>query len=124
VDVRCIAWVLDSTTDPDVIFSTVRFAADTILYPEIAGALSPHVLADLFFDCLLDGQVIPGKSEHASSIGMALASVLSIHLSMEPGDEGLHGLCGRIHNYIEWAPSILTGRGRSQICCAFPDTSG
>jgi hypothetical protein len=104
-DVRCIAWVLDSTTDPDVIFSTVRFAADMILYPEIAGALSPHVLADLFFDCLLDGKVIPGKSEHASSIGMALASVLSIHLSMEPEDEGLHRLCGRIHIYVEWAPS-------------------
>ena len=104
-DVRCIAWVLDSTTDPDVIFSTVRFAADMILYPEIASALSPHVLADLFFDCLLDGQVISGKSEHASSIGMALASVLSIHLSMEPEDEGLHGLCGRIHIYVKWAPS-------------------
>ena len=105
-DVRCIAWVLDSTTDPDVIFSTVRFAADMILYPEIAGPLSPHVLADLFFDCLLDGQVIPGKSEHASSIGMALASVLSIHLSMEPEGEGLHELCGRIHNHVKWAPSL------------------
>ena len=29
-DVRCISWILDSTTDTDVIFSTVRFAADTI----------------------------------------------------------------------------------------------
>jgi len=95
-DVRCISWILDSTTDTDVIFSTVRFAADTIWYPEIAGALSPHVLADLFFDCLLDGWVIPGKEEHASSIGMALASVLSIRLSMEPDDEGLRGLCERL----------------------------
>jgi len=43
-DVRCISWVLDSTTDIDVIFSTIRFAADTIWYPEIAGALSPHIL--------------------------------------------------------------------------------
>ena len=95
-DVRCISWILDSTTDTDVIFSTVRFAADTIWYPEIAGALSPHILADLFFDCLLDGWVIPGKEEHASSIGMALASVLSIRLSTEPDDEGLRGLCRRL----------------------------
>ena len=68
-DVRCIYWVLDSTTDIDVIFSTVRFAADTIWYPEIARALSPHILADLFFDCLLDGWMISGKSGHASSMG-------------------------------------------------------
>jgi len=95
-DVRCISWILDSTTDTDVIFSTVRFAADTIWYPEIAGALSPHILADLFFDCMLDGWVIPGKEEHGSSIGMALASVLSIRLSTEPDDEGLRGLCERL----------------------------
>jgi len=95
-DVRCISWILDSTTDTDVIFSTVRFAADTIWYPEIAGVLSPHILADLFFDCLLDGWVIPGKEEHGSSIGMALASVLSIRLSTEPDGEGLRRLCGRL----------------------------
>jgi len=95
-DVRCISWILDSTTDTDVIFSTVRFAVDTIWYPEIAGALSPHILADLFFDCLLDGWVIPGKEDHASSIGMALASVLSIRLSTEPDDEGIRGLCERL----------------------------
>ena len=95
-DIRCISWILDSTTDTDVIFSTVRFAADTIWYPEIAGALSPHILADLFFDCLLDGWVIPGKEEHGSSIGMALASVLSIRLSTEPDDESLRGLCERL----------------------------
>ena len=82
-DARCIAWVLYSTTDSDVIFSTVQFAADTIWYPEIAGALSPHILANLFFECLLDGQVIPEKLEHANLIGMALASTLSVQLSME-----------------------------------------
>jgi len=104
-DVRCVCWVLDSTTDIDIILSTVRFAADMTWYPEIAGALSPHILADLFFDCLVDGQVIPGKSEHASSIGMALASVLSIHLSVEPGDQALRELCKRIDNCIAWVPS-------------------
>ena len=60
-DVRCVSWVLGSTTGIDVIFSTVRFAADMIWYPEIAGVLSPHVLADLFLDCVLDGWVIPGN---------------------------------------------------------------
>jgi len=103
-DVRCIAWVLDSTTDPDVIFSTVQFAVDMIWYPEIARALSPHILAELFFDCLVDKQVIPGKLEHANSIGMALASVLSIHLNMEPKSQALRGLCKRIINHVKWVP--------------------
>ena len=101
-DARCTSWILDSTTDIDVIFSTVRFAADTIWYPEIVGSLSPHVLADLFFDCLLDGRVITGKSEHASSVGMALASVLSTRLSLEPENEGLRELCGRIVSRARW----------------------
>jgi len=99
-DVRCVYWVLNSTTEIDVIFSTVRFATDMIWYPEIAGALSPHVLADLFFDCLADGRVIPGKSEHASSIGMALASVLSTRLCMEPEGEGLGELCERLLSQV------------------------
>jgi len=95
-DVRCIAWVLYSSTDTDVIFSTVRFAADVILYPEIVGALSPHTLVDLFFDCLMDGRVIPGKLEHASSIGMALSSLLGVHLIIEPESQMLRELCKRI----------------------------
>ena len=73
-----------STTDPGVVYSTAWFAADMVWYPEIAGAVSPHLLADLFFDYLLDRQVIPGILEHTSSIGMVLASVLSIRLSAEP----------------------------------------
>jgi len=95
-DARCISWVLHSTTDPDVIFSTVRFIADTIWYPEIAGVLSPRVLEDLFFDCLLDGRVIPGKEEYAISIGMALASVLSIRLILKPESRDLGDLCKRV----------------------------
>ena len=104
-DVRCISWVLHSTTDPDVVFSTVRFAADTIWYPEIAQALSPQVLADLFFDCLVDGRVIAGRLEHASSIGMALASVLSIQLCMEPDREDLKELCDRLYYHSKWVSS-------------------
>jgi len=66
------------TTDSEVIYSTLRFATGATSYPEIAGALSPHILADLFFECLLDGWVAPYKLEHAISIGMALVSVLII----------------------------------------------
>ena len=112
-DAHCISWVLDSTTDMDVIFSTVHFAADTIWYPEISGALSPHILADLFLECLLDGRVIPGKLEHVSMIGMALASVLSIQLSVEPEREDLQDLCHTIHDYTDWVsssePTFLPG---------------
>ena len=104
-DVRCIFWVLESTTDMDVIFSTVRFAADTVWYPEIARVLSPHILADLLFDCLLDGHVIPGKSEHASSVGMALVSVLSAQLGMEPENEDLKGLCEHLVSQVRWGHS-------------------
>ena len=95
-DIRCISWALYSTTDTDVIFSTVRFAADMIWYPEIVGALSPHILMELFFDCLVDGRVAPGKLEHASSIGMALSSLLSVHLIVEPKSQALKELCERI----------------------------
>jgi len=104
-DVRCISWVLDSSTDADVIFSTVRFAADMVWYPEIVGALSPHILAGHLFDCMLDRQVIPGKSEHASSIGMALTSVLSTHLIVEPRNQALVDLCLRIHNHVWCTPT-------------------
>ena len=101
-DARCISWVLYSTTDTDVVLSTVRFAADTPWYPEIAGVLPPRILADLFFDSLLDGRVIPGKSEHAISTGMALASVLSIHLSIAPGNHALQELCRRITHGVRF----------------------
>ena len=100
-DARCISWILSSTTDTDVIYSTVRFAADMVWYPEIMGTLLPHTLAVLFFDCLLDGQPIPAKLEHASSIGMALGTVLSTQLTIEPEDQALMGLCKHICDHIE-----------------------
>ena len=101
-ETRCIAWILSSTTDSDVIHSTVLFAADTIWHPEIAGAIPPHILANLFFECLLDGRVIPGKSEYASSIGMALASVLSIRLGVEPENGELKDICELIESNVKW----------------------
>jgi len=104
-DIRCIFWVLSSTTDADVIYSTVRFAGDMVWYPEVVGALSPHILVQLLFDCLVDGQVVPGKSEHASSIGMTLAAVLSTQLTIEPGNRGVRELCERIEDDVQWVPS-------------------
>ena len=107
VDVRCISWVLNSTTDIDVIFSAVRFAADMTWYPEIAGELSSHILADLFFDCLSDGCIIPGKSEEAISTGMTLVSVLSVQLSTEPESETFKALCQRLRDHVrlEFSPT-------------------
>jgi len=127
-DARCISWILDSTTDTDAIFSTVRFAAGTVWYPEIVGSLSPHVLTDLFFDCLLDGWVIPGELEHASLIGMALASVLSTRLSMKPEDEGLSELCRRIFSRVRWGfssePTFPLVVGVLELVASVPTRNG
>ena len=46
--------------------------------------------------------MVPGKSEHASSIGMALASVLSTQLSMGSEDEGLRELCEHLMSHVQW----------------------
>jgi len=107
-DIRCISWVLHSTTDADVIYSTARFAGDMIWYPEAAGALSPHILASLFFDCLLDREAAPGKSEHAISIGMALASVLSTQFAAEPESQALEELREDIDNRTVLVPRSET----------------
>jgi hypothetical protein len=106
VDIRCIAWVLYSASDSDSIFSTVRFAADFVRYPEIADIFSPDILTDLFFKCLLDRRVVPGRAEQASFIGMTLASILSIQLSVEPDSEGLNQLCQRIVHNVDLTSSL------------------
>ena len=46
--------------------------------------------------------MIPDKLEHASSIGMALASVLSVQLNVEPENRDLRALCERIDSYAQW----------------------
>ena len=104
-DTRCIAWVLYSTTDSDMIFSTARFAADIIWCPETAGALSPHILANLFSEGLVDRLVVAGRAEQASSIGMALALVLGIQLSVEPERDDLEELCERVIEHTDLGPS-------------------
>jgi hypothetical protein len=101
VDARCVAWVLYYTTDNDTIFSTVRFAADLTWYPEIADILPPRILADLFYDCLLDRRVVPGRAEQASLVGMTLASILSVRLSVKPESEDFNQLCQRIAHSVD-----------------------
>ena len=81
------------TAAPTQVFEDIPFD----WYPEIAGVLSPHTLADLL-DCFLDSEIIPGESEHAISIGMALMLVLSVQLNMEPESNTLQVLCGRLHD--------------------------
>ena len=105
-DACCVVWVLCSTTDHDVILSSVRFAADIIWYPAIAGVLSPYVLAELLFGCFMDKQVRPGKVDQASSIAMALASVLCAQLCLDPKDEGLKELCARTMDGIDGLAGI------------------
>ena len=95
-DARCVAWVLYSTTDKDVILSSVRFAAEIVLYPTIARTLPIHILVDLLFECIFEGEIVPGKLDQVRSVGMVLASVLSIQLCLDPGSPHLKELCGRI----------------------------
>jgi len=123
-DARCISWILNFTTDSDVIFYGARFAADTIWYPKIADTLSPHVLSNLFIDCLSYGRVAPGQSEHATVIGMALASALSIQLCIEPEREDLRMLSGEIRHYADCVsqsePTLLPEIGILRIVSEAP----
>jgi len=124
-DARCISWTLDFTTDSDVTFHAARFAAHTTWYPEIAGTFSPRVLAKLFVDCLSGGRVAPGRSEHASVIGMALASIISIQLCMKPEKEDLQSLSESIRYHVdhisESEPTSMPGVGVLRIVLAAPD---
>ena len=63
--------------------------------------MPPHSLVD-FFDCFLDGRIIPGKSEHAIPMRMALGSVLGVRLSIEHESESLEALCQRVHVHDRW----------------------
>ena len=112
-DVRCIAWIFRSAIDGDIILCTAQFAADMTLYPEIVSALEPHILANHFLRCLEDGHVIPERLEHASVIGLALASVLSVKLCKDPTSADLQDLSRTIRTYADWIassePTFLLG---------------
>ena len=112
-DAHCISWVLGSATDDDVVFCTARFAVDMMLYPGVADILPPFVLANHFLGCVTDSRVIRGGSERTSMVGMALASVLSIKLCMDPSRDDLLRLSNYIRNYTDCMssskPAFLPG---------------
>lgn len=124
-DARCISWILNYTTDNDVILYAARFAADTIWYPEMADTLSPHLLFNLFRDCLSYGRLLPGKQEHAVAIGMALASVVSIQLCLEPERADFRELRESIYAYVwnigGFEPTFATIIGILRISAVIPD---
>ena len=99
-DARCVAWLLSSITDKDAILSSVQFAADIIIYPAIAKTFPPHLLADLLLECILEGEVVPGRADQACSAGMALASVLSVQLCLDPECKHLRRLIQRVTRTI------------------------
>jgi len=123
-DAHCISWILNFTTDSDVIFYGAQFAADAIWHPKTVGAISPRILAKLFVECLSYGRIIPGRSEQASVIGMALASVISIQLCMEPEREDLRGLSKDILHYANCVsdsePKLLPGVGILKLVLEAP----
>ena len=112
-DARCVSWILDSATDDDVVICAARFAADTILYPQVADILNPHMFAHHLFRCMDNGRVIPGKLEHMSVIGRALASILSIQLCVHPTSQDLQELCSKIRIWVgsvsSSEPTFLAG---------------
>ena len=95
-DSECVLWVMDASTDADVLFFTFRFAAEIIWYPEIAKSLCPHRVAGFFFDCFLDGNVIPGMEERACYIASTLASVLNIHACLGHDLESMRAIEKRV----------------------------
>ena len=124
-DAHCISWVLRSATDGDVIFRTAQFAAEMILYPEIADVLEPRILANHFLGCLEDGRVIPDRLEHTNAIGLALASVLSVQLCVDPERRELEDISHTIRTYTDWIflsePIFLPGVAILRIVSRSPE---
>ena len=124
-DAHCISWMFRSATDGDVIFRTAQFAADMILYPEIADVLEPRILANHFFGCLEDGRVIPDRLEHTNVIGLALASVLSVQLCVDPGRGLLQDISHTIHIHTDCIslsePMFLPGVAILRIVSRTPE---
>ena len=77
-DSSCVLWIMEASSDADVLLFTFRFAAEIAWYPEIAAPLRPRRVADFFFDCFLDGNIIPGMEERACYIAFTLSSILNI----------------------------------------------
>ena len=100
--------------------------------------MSPHILADRFFGCLLDGHVVPGRSEHARVIGVALdrhvdkgitASFFStpsslsvakaLRIIVNTGLDGGRQVIGRYFVYLDAVvPLSTTGKSRMGRICS------
>ena len=104
-DAHCVSWVFGSATDDDIVFYGAWFTVEMTLYPEIAGILSPVVLARHFLSSALGGKTVSKRLESTSMIGMALASVLSIHLCTNPESEDLPDLSQEIRPFTKWIRS-------------------
>ena len=88
-DSECVLWVMEASADADVLLFTFRFAAEIVWYPEIAKSLCPHRVAGFFFDCFLDGNIIPGMEERACYIAFTLASTLNIRACLKQDLESI-----------------------------------
>ena len=133
-DSKCVLWTMDTSADADVLLFAFRCAADIVWYPEIATLLCSRRVAALFFDCFLDGAVIPGAEERASYLARILTSILNIHACMGYNLEATHqigeGICSLQWEhedpdvYIAWWSLTLTFH--EQVLCCPPlrkDTS-
>ena len=100
-DSKCVLWIMDTSADADMLLFAFRFAADIVWYPETATSLCPSRIADLFFDCFLDGAVIPGAEERMNRIARILASILNIHACTGHDLEAVSRIGERISD-LQW----------------------
>ena len=95
-DSECVLWVMEASADADVLLFTFRFAAEIVWYPEIAKSLCPHRTAGFFFDCFLDGNIIPGMEERACYTAFTLASALNIRACIKQDLESIRTIGERV----------------------------
>ena len=128
-DSECVLWVMDASTDADVLFFTFRFAAEIVWYPEIAKSLCPHRVAGLFFDCFLDGNIIPGMEQRACYTASTLASALNIRACMKHDLESTRAIGERVltlnHEihpdiWVAWWSLLITFSDRVTRCPPLP----
>ena len=124
-DSSCVLWIMEASSDPDVLLFTFRFAAEIAWYPQIARSLCPHRVADFFFHCFLDGNIIPGMEERACYIASTLASILNIRACINQDLETIKvvgeqvlALNHRIHPdiLVAWWSLLITFYDRVTDC--------
>lgn len=69
----CITWILETSTDPDVIHSVIRFIPEVNWHRGIKTIPSLHILLDTFHGCLgANGVVVPASRDKAYACRKAL----------------------------------------------------